>query len=156
MADPCAACGREPWAANSRSLYDAEKHCLAHTHAVDGKRDCEARELVRLRAEVARLHGAGNHVVEAGGNEPVHLHFGLSYASYFVWQRSLMQAMPLAWQQRFVQLATEFDDATRHLKDRPDSFMVRARNDQQRFISDPYGAYRHSNLNLDVEGGGHG
>ena len=40
---------------------------------------------------------------------PVHGAFGLSYASYLVWPRVLMEDMPLDWQQRLVALADEFN-----------------------------------------------
>lgn len=36
--------------------------------------------------------------------EPIHEHFGLSYASYLVLPRTLLQSMPVEWQQRFCQL----------------------------------------------------
>ncbi len=42
---------------------------------------------------------------------PVHMWFGLSYASFLVWHRTHMQSMPLGWQRRFVELAEELDAA---------------------------------------------
>lgn len=42
---------------------------------------------------------------------PVHTWFSLSYANFAVWHRAHMQSMPLEWQQRFVDLAEEFDAA---------------------------------------------
>jgi hypothetical protein len=47
---------------------------------------------------------------------PVHQHFGLTYANYLVWPRTLMQSMPEAWQKRFVALAADFDTAFQHVE----------------------------------------
>ncbi len=152
MSELCPACGLEPWFANTPAHYDPAKHCLGRKPG-QGKVDCEARELVRLRAELARLNGAGNHTVEHGGAEPVHLHFSLSYCSYLVLHRSLMQSMPLAWQRRFVVLIDELEAATNHLEDKPESFMVKARGSEKgRFTDDPYAAYRHVRYDLNTEG----
>ena len=41
---------------------------------------------------------------------PVHLMFGLTYASWLVWPRVVMQAMPIEWQERFVALAEEMGE----------------------------------------------
>jgi len=41
----------------------------------------------------------------------VHTFFGLSYANYLVWPRSIMQSMPDEWQKRFCRLAIELDEA---------------------------------------------
>ena len=45
----------------------------------------------------------------------VHAHFGLSYASYLVLPRTLLQSMPDAWQTQFVHLLTQFDDSFSHV-----------------------------------------
>jgi hypothetical protein len=42
--------------------------------------------------------------------EPVHDAFGLTYASWLVWPRVIMQAMPVEWQERFVALANEMSE----------------------------------------------
>lgn len=47
--------------------------------------------------------------------ETVHGWFGLSYANYLVLPRTLLQSMPEAWQQRFVQRLSELDDAFSHV-----------------------------------------
>lgn len=46
-------------------------------------------------------------------DDAVHAWFELSYASYLVWPRSVMQQMPAEWQQRFVALAKELEDTAR-------------------------------------------
>ena len=58
-------------------------------------------------------------------NGPVHLWFNLSYSNYMVWQRTLMQSMPVDWQRRFVELADELEDAFDHLVT-PRTFKVQA------------------------------
>ncbi|GAA1401838.1 hypothetical protein GCM10009613_60840 [Pseudonocardia kongjuensis] len=61
----------------------------------------------------------------SGEGEPIHQHFGLTYANYLVLHRTLMQSMPLGWQRRMVACLDELHDAFRHV-DRPDSFHVEA------------------------------
>ena len=46
---------------------------------------------------------------------PIHLYFGLSYDSHLVRDRSLLQSMPTEWQEKFVGLLQEFDDAYSHI-----------------------------------------
>jgi hypothetical protein len=43
--------------------------------------------------------------------EDVHGAFGLSYASYLVVRRSLLQEMPAEWQHRLVELMDQFHEA---------------------------------------------
>lgn len=42
-------------------------------------------------------------------------YFGLTYANYYVMHRTLLEAMPAEWQDRFVRLLDEYDDAWEHL-----------------------------------------
>ena len=82
---------------------------------------------------------------------PIHLMFGLSYANYFIMQRSVLQAMPIPWQEKFVALMRELEE-TVDLDKIPQSFQVEACNpnsaavedDQEpELITDPYRDYRH-------------
>lgn len=43
--------------------------------------------------------------------EPVHNWFGLTYSSYFTIPRAALQAMPVEWQMRFVELMEEAEAA---------------------------------------------
>lgn len=54
---------------------------------------------------------------------PIHLWFGLTYSNYLVLHRSMMQSMPVAWQERAVILFDELDQAFPELE-RPSSFIV--------------------------------
>jgi hypothetical protein len=44
------------------------------------------------------------------GYEPIHGYFGLSYAQYLAIPRTILQSMPLEWQQRFVDCLSEIED----------------------------------------------
>ena len=70
----------------------------------------------------------------------IHEYFGLTYSSYLVLQRSILQSMPKKWQKKFVDLLEELEVATENLPDLPPSFTVNAR-ERGRFISDPYRWY---------------
>lgn len=59
---------------------------------------------------------------------PIHGFFGLSYSNYLVLHRTLMQSMPVAWQERAVELFGELDAAFAHIE-RPDTFDVRPGRD---------------------------
>lgn len=43
--------------------------------------------------------------------EPVHMMFGLSYASWLILPRVVLEAMPTNWQKKLVDLVRELDDA---------------------------------------------
>lgn len=58
-------------------------------------------------------------------NGPIHLWFGLTYSNYLVLCRSMMQSMPVTWQQRAVALFDELDAAFPDLP-KPDSYIVTA------------------------------
>ena len=46
---------------------------------------------------------------------PVHTHFGLTYANYLVLPRTLLQSMPIAWQERIVACLDELHVAFAHV-----------------------------------------
>lgn len=48
-------------------------------------------------------------------DEPVHGYFGLTYSSYQVMPRVLMQSMPALWQRQMVRLLEQMHDAFRHV-----------------------------------------
>jgi hypothetical protein len=56
---------------------------------------------------------------------PIHEHFGLSYCNYQVLHRTLMQSMPIDWQQRMVACLDELETAFRHVE-QPEVFDVKA------------------------------
>lgn len=58
-------------------------------------------------------------------NGPIHRHFGLSYSNYLVLPRTLLQSMPLEWQERAVALLDELAAAFSHVE-QPDCYEVTA------------------------------
>lgn len=76
----------------------------------------------------------GRHVA----NDAVHNLFGLSYASYLVVPRAVLQHMPAGWQNRFVELMEEMND----MVDLPDGYAVNLRDSKGKFKRDPLSQYR--------------
>ena len=74
--------------------------------------------------------------------QPVHAWFELTYSSYLILQRSIMESMSIDWQKRMVKLLHEVED-TVDTTEIPGKFWVRARGKGNRFIEDPYSNYRH-------------
>jgi len=70
---------------------------------------------------------------------PVHTWFELSYANYLTLPRSVLQSMPIGWQERFVACLDELDEEFGHL-DWP-SYAVSARTRDGRFRPDPIPHY---------------
>ena len=72
----------------------------------------------------------------------IHEWFSLSRASYLVIQRSLLEGMPMEWQEKFVAMIEEMNEIydTDAMNSR---FLVRMRGDNGKFVSDPYMNYRH-------------
>jgi hypothetical protein len=56
---------------------------------------------------------------------PIHGWFSVSYSNYLVLPRTLMQSMPVEWQERAVAVFDELEAAYQHL-DHPDSYEVTA------------------------------
>ena len=78
----------------------------------------------------------------------IHHFFGLTYSSYLVLTRSVLEAMPKDWQDKFLLLLEELEDRTPD--DVPSEFWVRAKKNNK-FIKDPYSQYRH--LIVKLKGG---
>ena len=73
-------------------------------------------------------------------SEPIHLWFNLTYSSYLVLQRTLLQSMPTEWQVRFVRCLEELDAAFGDQM--PDvSYSVRTRIDGK-YAHDPLADYQ--------------
>lgn len=70
----------------------------------------------------------------------VHGFFQLSRSNYLVLPRSLMQAMPIEWQDRIVDCLNEMAEACRPLN-LNDNYIVTLR-DHGRIVNDPYAEYR--------------
>lgn len=72
----------------------------------------------------------------------IHTWFNLSYASYFVMPRSVLQAMPEDWQHRFTALVNECNDTLDWGEDK--RYTVLCRAETGRFVPDPLRHYRHA------------
>jgi hypothetical protein len=70
----------------------------------------------------------------------VHLWFGLTYASYLTLPRSVLQSMPDEWQERFVAMLRELDEAYGHL-DWPAYRVSAVDRSTGKFIRDPIPPY---------------
>ena len=75
---------------------------------------------------------------------PVHCWFELSYGSYFVAARSVMERMPYNWQRKFVKLMDEIDKRLEF--DSPNYIVIAKKNG--RFIKDGLREYRHPDDSL--------
>lgn len=97
----CAKCGFVLAHPNEYHPYAA---CLMY-------KQCKNEDVVRSNLKAVVDFGAEQGAtVDPLDNEPVHRQFGLTYASWLVWPRVLMQAMPLLWQQKFCKLSEELND----------------------------------------------
>ncbi|MGV9278096.1 hypothetical protein [Streptomyces griseosporeus] len=54
---------------------------------------------------------------------PIHKYFELSYADHLVKNRTLLQSMPTEWQEQFVTLLRQLDDAFNHVE-KPKGYRV--------------------------------
>lgn len=66
-------------------------------------------------------------------NGPIHGWFSLSYASYLVMPRTLLQSMPVEWQERFVKCLNEYNAAFRSVE-QADAYEVRVLARERQFI----------------------
>lgn len=80
-------------------------------------------------------------------SEPVHGWFELSYSSYFTIPRSVLEAMPVEWQRKFIALVNEMNDTLDWGTCLPipmqDRYTVYLRDGAGRFLRDPLANYRH-------------
>ncbi|MGW4222959.1 hypothetical protein ACWEG1_05830 [Streptomyces bauhiniae] len=56
---------------------------------------------------------------------PIHGYFELSYATHLVKERTLLQSMPIHWQEQMVRLLNQFDAAFEHVA-QPSGYQVTA------------------------------
>jgi hypothetical protein len=70
----------------------------------------------------------------------VHLWFELTRANYLVLPRSLMEGMPLDWQEKFTALLDEMRETFEPVDD---NYSVYLRDENGKFKKDIYANYRH-------------
>lgn len=143
-------------------LETAEVYCQTHhftpmIHVTDGPADwlfcdiCDTEAFdkylasvrdPRRRAQLRRsmANRAAPEIQEIDGVSDVHTFFGLTYASYLVVPRVLLQSMPEEWQAEFVKLVSLCDEAFHHI-DRPVSYRVQPVDEKGRFMREPLPGY---------------
>lgn len=73
-------------------------------------------------------------------NEPIHYFFGLSYSSYLVLRRSVLQSAPVEWQRKFVALLEDLDEMFSD-EYTDGEFVVQMRDKKGRFVADGLADY---------------
>ena len=76
----------------------------------------------------------------AWDDDYIHTYFGLSYASYLVLPRSILQSMPSKWQKDFVKLLNELNKTCRKYGVSTPDYNVSAR-EKGKFTKDKYSKY---------------
>lgn len=74
-------------------------------------------------------------------DRPIHNWFELTYSSYLVLPRLMMDSMPAAWQRKMVALLEEAQDKLIIEPDYSNDYMVKLRKNGK-FVKDPYIDYR--------------
>lgn len=83
-------------------------------------------------------------------DEPIHHAFGLSYASYLVVPRTVLQSMPVAWQAKFVALMNETHERFPGWEPPwPQGWTVHLRGEKGRFIEDDLARYERGRRQLE-------
>lgn len=77
----------------------------------------------------------------------VHTFFGLTYANYAVFRRSMLQSMPTNWQHRFTELIREMDDFFGN-PNIPQSCSVSWFGENGKFTKDPVPNYNRGRTRL--------
>ena len=83
-------------------------------------------------------------------DEPIHAAFGLSYASYLVVPRTVLQSMPVSWQAEFVALMNETHERFPGWEPPwPQGWTVHLRGEKGRFIEDDLARYERGRRQLE-------
>lgn len=86
--------------------------------------------------------------------EPIHSYFGLSYASYLVIPRSVLQTMPTNWQKKFCELLNQIPEVISEHWEPEGFYHVQLRDAKGRYISDPYCDYERGRRRLKTKKAG--
>lgn len=83
-------------------------------------------------------------------DEPIHAAFGLSYASYLVVPRTVLQSMPIEWQARFVALMNETHERFPGWEPPwPQGWTVHLRGEGGRYVADDLARYERGRRRLE-------
>lgn len=82
--------------------------------------------------------------------EPIHDWFGWSYAQYLTIPRSVLQSMPIEWQERFVKCLEELDEK---IDWRPEEgcYWVKLKNDAGKIVPDPLMDYQRGRRQIEFK-----
>jgi len=123
-------------------LFNVRDYVLAEAGGVGSLRSffdavaAEVRDELFLTAGVADAHEPSLRL-----DGPIHHFFGLSYASYLVLPRAVLQSMPVSWQLKLIQILRELDESRGgYCQDR---YAVNVRGPMGLFQKDPMAEYRH-------------
>ena len=83
-------------------------------------------------------------------DEPIHGYFGLSYANYLVLPRSVLQSMPIDWQEKFVELLKLIPETIDEKFEPERGYSVRAKL-YKGYGKDPYSNYERGRRRLRVK-----
>lgn len=81
-------------------------------------------------------------------DEPIHGYFGLSYANYLVMPRSVLQSMPIDWQEKFVELLNSIPETIDEDFEPVGGYFVQARDDDGSYAEDLYSNYERGRRRL--------
>ena len=79
-----------------------------------------------------------NAIIQSDGE--IHNWFGLSYASHLVLPRSVLQSMPLEWQEKFVEMIKEISKEL-EVEDMPEYRVNAIDSTTKKFLKDHYAQY---------------
>lgn len=152
---------REAWAADTLAVLELlserpptiQALAMAAGELIDEEQHLAERRQVPCPIDPDRPCPCLNSGVPANGCEPIHNFFSLSYASYLVLRRSILQSMPVDWQARLVALLNELDDATEDLEDPVAGFKVRTYDEDGNKIDDPFEAYDRGRRRVELKRG---
>jgi len=83
-------------------------------------------------------------------SEPIHEWFELSYCSYLVMPRSVLQSMPVEWQRQLVELLEAVPE-TLEVDDMP-QYKCIAVDERGKFVRDPFRAYERGRRRIPAKG----
>lgn len=84
-------------------------------------------------------------------NEPIHNFFGLSYSNYLVLPRSVLQSMPIKWQEDFVKLIEQIPETIDEDFEPEGGYTVLTLDKNKKFISNPYSNYERGRKRLKIK-----
>jgi len=124
--------------AGKEGLFDTE--CNPFGGSMVGKNHLQFPYCPRCGGKIEVVHQPKNCEFIECEDEPVHNWFQLSYSSYLVLPRSVLQSMPVEWQRDFIDLIRKVQ-RTLEVDGMP-NYRVRATDSNGKFVYDPFCDYQ--------------